>query len=67
MRCSCFGGPRVDRKKGTAAGTLHGINGENFVNYLTRYIYELLKKKMQIQIYILLCLFCESCMFFSLH
>lgn len=37
-RCSCFGGPSVDRKKGTAAGTLHGIDGENFVNYLTRFM-----------------------------
>ncbi|KAJ6893475.1 cold-responsive protein kinase 1-like isoform X1 [Populus alba x Populus x berolinensis] len=27
-RCSCFGGPSVDRKKGTAAGTLHGIDGD---------------------------------------
>ncbi|XP_061984084.1 cold-responsive protein kinase 1-like isoform X3 [Populus nigra] len=28
MRCSCFGGPRVDSKNGTAAGTLHGIDGD---------------------------------------
>ncbi|KAB5533987.1 hypothetical protein DKX38_017073 [Salix brachista] len=28
MRCSCFGGPSVNRKKGTAAGTLHGIDGD---------------------------------------
>ncbi|XP_011006887.1 PREDICTED: putative serine/threonine-protein kinase isoform X1 [Populus euphratica] len=28
MRCSCFGGPSVDRKKGTAAGTLHGMDGD---------------------------------------
>ncbi|KAJ6769807.1 PROMASTIGOTE SURFACE ANTIGEN PROTEIN PSA [Salix purpurea] len=28
MRCSCFGGSSVNRKKGTAAGTLHGIDGD---------------------------------------
>ncbi|XP_073264611.1 cold-responsive protein kinase 1-like isoform X2 [Populus alba] len=28
MRCSCFGGPSVDKKRGSAAETLHGIDGD---------------------------------------
>ncbi|KAF9683553.1 hypothetical protein SADUNF_Sadunf04G0025700 [Salix dunnii] len=28
MRCSCFGGPSADKKKGSAAETLHGIDDD---------------------------------------
>uniref|UniRef100_A0A3N7GJB0 non-specific serine/threonine protein kinase n=1 Tax=Populus trichocarpa TaxID=3694 RepID=A0A3N7GJB0_POPTR len=43
MRCSCFGGPRVDRKKGPAAGTLHGINGDLLIQDINHLSYKELR------------------------